>query len=254
MAEVTAGAARDDGSADPRLAAAVRVRDLAGVYASLGPARVFVALRATATGEHLAEGGVRVESGAELALLWIEHQDGARALPVFLDVASLRRWRLEARPVPLTGRQACDTVLAEQGRGVVVDPGGAAIGIELPELAGLAEGWVPIAGSSLDSRVAQVELGDPSEPVDPRLVLALREALRGERLRSVRLLGSEDGLVVGVAARRGLDAAQLAALAQRVRSRIGSALPAGGLALTQVPVHGPGLVVITPGRPWVRWW
>jgi hypothetical protein len=245
VAELPGTPSQDDGSADPRLLAAVEQGTAAEVLAALAGARVFAGIAATSTAEHVTEHGLRAESTAEMAVLLLA-VDGDRALPVFTSVGALRRWRLDARPVPLTGPQACQAALDEGASAVVVD---SAVTVQGDELRSLASGWVPVAGAALASRRVDTELTHPSAPVSAELVEALREALAGERLRAARLLEGPDGLVLGVAPRRPLAAVELAALAHRVMTRLGDALPPEGLDLAQVAVRGPGIRVLRSLRP-----
>jgi hypothetical protein len=235
----------DAGEADPRLASALSGGSRAEVLAALVGARVFAAISAASTAEHVTEHGLRAESSAEMSVLLLE-QDGARALPVFTAATAVRRWRLDARPVRLTGSEACRAALEEGAEAVVLDPGGAAVVLDAAELATLAQGWVPVPGSAVATRHADVALTVPTAVPDG-LVGQLAAALRPERLRAARLLQAPDGLVLGVAPARRLDPAGLAALAQRVVVRLGAHLPAEGLDLAQVPLRGPGLPVVRPG-------
>jgi hypothetical protein len=230
----------DDGLADARLAAAGTHAEL---LAALAGARVFAGVVATATAEEVTATGLRAESSAEMAVLLLEVA-GDRALPVFSSVPALTAWRADARPVRLTGPQACQAALDEGARAVVLDPGGTAVALTEEEVRALASGWVPVPGSALTTRHGAVELRQPAVPLPQELVAALETALAGERLRAARLLEGPDGLVLGVAPRRPLDPAALAALAQRVVERLGPQLPAEGLDLAQVPPRGPGVPLL----------
>jgi hypothetical protein len=245
VAELPGTPSQDDGSADPRLLAAVEAGAAAEVLAALAGARVFAGIAATSTAEHVTEHGLRAESTAEMAVLLLA-VDGDRALPVFTSVGALRRWRLDARPVPLTGPQACQAALEEGASAVVVD---SAVTVQGEDLRSLAAGWVPVAGAALASRHADTELLHPASQVPAELVDALRRALAGEGLRAARLLEGPDGLVLGVAPRSPLAPAELAALAHRVMTRLGEALPPEGLDLAQVPPRGPGVRVLRSLRP-----
>jgi hypothetical protein len=241
----------DQGQPDPRLVDALARPDSpearAALLAALVDARVFAGITAVATAEQTAAAtGLRAESSAEMAVLLLEAPDGTRALPVFPDLLALRRFRLDARPVPLTGAQACAAAREEGAAAVLVDPAGAARALDAAEVRALADGWVPVAGTGLASRHADTALEPATAP--PVLAGALRTALAGERLRSARVLRGPDGLVLGVAARRPLPPAELAALAARVVARLGDALPADGLDLTQVPAHGPGEELLRRAR------
>ena len=235
----------DHGTADPRLVAALSGDDHAEVLAALVDARVFAAITATATGTETGAHGLRQESSAEMAVVLLQSADGTRALPVFTDLGQLKRWRLDARPVPLTGPQACQAALDERADAIVLDPAGA--GVTVSELGPLAQGFVPVPGSSLSARRADTPLRRPTD-VPEGLVAALRAALRAEPLHAARLLESDEGLVLGVVPSVDLGPAELAALAQRLMASLGPALPAAGLDLAVVAPTGPGLDLLTRRR------
>ena len=241
----------DTGEADARLALALRrPADRAELLAAFVDARVFAAVTATSTVHGTASAtGLREESTAVMAVVLLETPDGSRALPVFPDLAALARWRAGARPVPLTGAQACAAASEEGASAVLVDPAGAAVTIT--ELSTLATGWVPVTGSTLATRHAATELREPAAPAPEELVTALRAALAGEGLRAARLLDGPGGPVLGVAPRGPLRPAALAALAQRIAHRLGPRLPAEGLDLAQVARRGPGQDVLRR-RAWLR--
>jgi hypothetical protein len=241
----------DTGAADPRLAAALaayggddpshEASARAEVLAALVTARLFVAITATSTAEDtVAVTGLRGESGAEMALVSILSSDGERAVPAFLDTASLRRWRLDVRPVPVAGSHLAQAALGDGAAAVLLDPAGTGFVARAGELSALAAGYVPVAGAALAARRTTAQLTTLTTDPDPALVAALRAALRPERLRSARLLAGPGGIVLGIAPRNALDAGTLAALAQRVRARLGPALPREGLDVAVVPPHGPG--------------
>ncbi|GAC1445082.1 MAG: hypothetical protein NVSMB55_24040 [Mycobacteriales bacterium] len=249
------GRVSDTGGADPRLATALQRHDGAAaaraeVMAALAGARVFVAITATPTAVHLEAGtGLRAESSAEMALVSIVASDGQRALPAFADTATLMRWRLDVRPVPVTAPYLARAALEDGADAVLLDPTGAGIILRRRDLQALADGYVPVAGAPLAARTTDDQLTPPAEPPRPELVRALAAALRPERLRAARLLDGPHGPVLGISPRRPIDPAALTALAQRVMTRLGSALPTDGLDLAVVPQDGPGYPVITrPGR------
>lgn len=257
----------DDGSADARLLAAVGAYDgspgaYGEVLASLAGARVFLALAADAVAtEPSGTAGVRQESAARMSLISLVAPDGARALPAFLAGDQVQRWRAQARPVPVEGPLACRTVVADGAAALLLDPSGAAVPVAGAALRELGEGRVPVPGAALSSRRADVELV-AGPPAPPGLLAALSRALAGERLAAARLLTGPDGLVLavtpelavtpGLAATRqpALDAGALAALAARVRDRLGPDLPATGLDLAVLPGDGPGEPVpLEPRQP-----
>ena len=241
----------DTGEADPRLATALQRYDgtaatRAEVLAGLAGARVFVAITATSTAEHVEPGtGLRAESSAELALVSVVASDGERALPAFADTAALRRWRLDVRPAPVTAAHLARAALDDGADAVLLDPSHAAVVLRRPELQAIADGYVPVAGAALAARTTDQQLTSPTEPPSPDLVRALAAALTPERPRAARLLDGPHGPVLGISPRVPLDPAALAALAQRVMTRLGPALPTRGLDLAVVPLTGPGHAVIT---------
>lgn len=241
----------DTGAPDARLAAALQAwqrgalaAQRAAVLAALVDARVFLCLAARPT-----------DGAVEMALLTVVRSDGARVLPVFSDGHEVQRWRREARPVPVTGPQACCAAAENGAVGVLVDPTGAAFAVGADELSGLARGWVPVTGTRLAARRTTSPLTAPSAPVDAALVTALGAALAGEPVDSARLLDGPDGAVLGLvpAPGRPLDPAALAALADRLVGRLGAALPSDGLDVAVVPAAGPGQPVPIPAAP-RRWW
>lgn len=241
----------DTGEADPRLAQALASYDgsprgRAAALAALAEARVFVAVTATSTAEHVEPGtGLRAESSAEMALVSLVASDGARAVPAFADTQALKRWRLDVRPVPVTAAYLARAALDDGAAAVLLDPAGAAVVVAGRQLEALAAGYVPVAGAPLAARHTTEALRPPAQDPDPQLVAALAAALRPERLRGARLLEGPGGLVLGVAPREDLRATGLAELAQRVVARLGAALPEEGLDLAVVPPQGPGHPVIT---------
>jgi hypothetical protein len=233
----------DTGEPDARLAAALAAHTAgpsparrSEVLAALVDARVFLCLAARRS-----EG-----EAVDMAMLSVVGADGARVVPVFSDGHAVQRWRAEARPRPLRGPQACATALDDGAAGVLLDPAGAAVALTRGELEQLARGWVPVTGSSLAARRTTSALVAPSAEPDPALVAALGEALAQEPVRGARLLEGPDGLVLGLDA--DLDAAALAALAQRVVRRLGAALPPDGLDVTVVSGPGAGVPVGLPRR------
>lgn len=239
----------EDGSADVRLAAALMahtaeptVAAYAEVLAAMAGARVFVAITATSTAEHVEAGsGLRAESSAEMALLSLVGSAGGRAVPLFLDAGAAVAFRPGARPVPLLAAAACGAALDDGAVAVLLDPPGAALAVSGPDLVELAAGRVPISGTALSSRRTATALTTPSGN-HPRLVAALTRALEREQVDGARLLEGPDGLVLGVTG--DLDAPALAALAARVQGQLRGALPAAGLDVAVVPAQGPGLPLV----------
>jgi hypothetical protein len=248
----------DDGRPDPRLVAALSAwraapspATRAQVLAALVDARVFLALAARAGDTEVGAHGLRQERSAEMALLSVVGAGGARALPAFPSGNAVPAWRDEARPVPVQGPLACRTALDDGAAALLLDPGGADLVVGAGELAALAEGRVPVPGTSVSTRRAAVALTAPASPPDPALLAAAGAALAGEPVRAARVLDGPAGPVLGVVPERALGPAELAALADRVAGRLGGVLPDGGLDLAAVPADGPGVPVPLPRRR--RW-
>lgn len=248
---------QDTGLADPAVvaalgewAAAPGPRTRARALSVLATARVFAAVTARSTAEHVDAGtGLRAESTAEMALVTLAGSTG-RGVPVFLDVPSVTGFADGARPVPLTVPQACAAARDDGAVAVVVDPQGASLILVGEELLELAAGRVPVPGARLSARHSTEQLRAPATAPDPRLLRELGGALSSEPVRAARLLDGPDGPVLGVVPNAPLDPAGLAALAQRLAQRLAPRLTAP-LDLAVVAPGGPGAVVPLR-RGWLR--
>ena len=108
--------ADDDGTADPRLEAALaRVNGSEEVSAALLDARLLVPILATP---------LSAEHGADLALVTVIGRDGQRALPAFTNLDTLVRWRTDARPVPVRASRAAAATYDEEAVALVLDIAG----------------------------------------------------------------------------------------------------------------------------------
>jgi hypothetical protein len=230
----------DTGRADPAVAAALAAwsaeptpRTRARALAALAPARVFAAVTARSTGEHVQP---RADSTAEMALVTLAGSTG-RAVPLFLDVAGVIAFADGARPVPLDLPQACSAALDDGAVAVVVDPSGGGLLLSGPELPELAAGRIPVPGAALSARTTTAALTTPARRDEPLLTL-LAAALRGEPVRAARMLDGPDGPVLGVVPEADLPPAALAALAGRLAPRLDRPLD-----LAVVASAGPGHVV-----------
>ena len=232
----------DTGLADPALTAALgewsaarTPATRARVLALLATRRVFAAVTARSTAEHVDPGtGLRAESTAEMALVTLAGSTG-RGIPVFLDVPGVTGFVDGARPVRLTVPEVCRAALDDGSVAVLVDPPGAAFAITGAELTELAAGRTPVPGApALSARTAAAALTHPGDP-DQQLLDALATALRGERV-DARLLDGPDGPVLGVVGDR--TPAELAALAARLAPRLPRPLD-----LAAVVEGGPGIPI-----------
>jgi hypothetical protein len=78
-----------------------------------------------------------------MATVLLTGRDGRRALLAFTGLAALRRWRPDARPVPVAASLAARSALQEGADALVVDAAGPTpYAVEGELLAGLAQGWL----------------------------------------------------------------------------------------------------------------
>ena len=144
------GFAGDAGAPDPGLRAALLAYDetpaaVTALVDALARARVLVPVVAVATavepGGGSNAGGLAREKSTDMALVTVAGRDGRRALPVFSGLDALRRWRSDARPVPVEGRRAAVAGLAEGAEALLLDLAGPARAVVAgPALRALAEG------------------------------------------------------------------------------------------------------------------
>lgn len=121
-------AAGDDGSADPRLLAALEgfregSGDQVSVVDALREARVLAPLVAEAGDEGIGPHGHTVDKTQELSIVSVAAPDGRTVLPVFSSVDTMRAWDPKARPIPVPGTRAALAAAGEETDLVVVDAG-----------------------------------------------------------------------------------------------------------------------------------
>lgn len=107
----------DDGSVDPRLAAALGDDD--AVFAVLPEVRVFVPIVAI-LGESTPSGG---DKNADMAAVLMTGADGRTALLAFSSIDSMTHWNVDARPVPVLGSGAAQAALDEGASALLLDLG-----------------------------------------------------------------------------------------------------------------------------------
>jgi hypothetical protein len=157
---LTIGSSRfggDDGSAQPRLAAALAAfaaglgSEHAAVQALAGT-RLLVPIVAAAADQRT----------SEMSMPSLVGRDGRRAFPAFTSVDSLARWRPDARPVPADAGDVWRAAVAD-GCAVVVD----------------IAGPVPLAIDG--ARLAALARGEPVPPPDqdPDVLAAVQAAAAG---------------------------------------------------------------------------
>jgi hypothetical protein len=238
------GFSDDDGTADPRLTAALAAYtdDPAAepeVLAALREARLLVPVIALLgeTEEVPAAGGgsLRREKSSDMAVPTIQAADGRRALPAFTSTATLARWRPDARPVAVPLRQALRALAHERADTLLIDMAGPVpFALAGAALRGVAEGR------------------DSADPLaDPAVLRAVRAAVAGEpgvlRAHLSRATGSDGTLGLVIA-----QDAPVREVAQRVATALAAddILRAGlvrGLDLALLPPDA-----VLPGEPLFR--
>jgi hypothetical protein len=236
-----AGEARfrdDNGSAEPRVAAAIAAFGSGqgsehAALTALAGSRLLVPIVAVAAGSdgdgestsHIrADGG---DSGAEMSLPALVGRDGRRAIPAFTCVETLAMWQQQARPVPALAGQVCRAA-AEDSCAVVVDVAGPVpIAIDGARLAALAEGR-PVPPPQEDPDVlAAVHAAAAGQPAIAGLSLAATSD--GSDLQINVTLADGCATADGQEAARQLGAGVMAALGGRLRRGVAVAVaPAAG--------------------------
>jgi hypothetical protein len=141
------GFAGDDGSADPALTAALAEyaadeRRHLEVFPSLRGARLLVPVVAVLGESEVDETGLALEKNSDMATVLLTGRDGRQALLAFTCLTSLAAWRPDARPVPVSARDAARSAVQEGAAALVVDVAGpTTYAVEGDLLQGLARGW-----------------------------------------------------------------------------------------------------------------
>ncbi|MEU2751694.1 SseB family protein [Streptomyces collinus] len=229
------GFSDDDGSADPRLSAALTAwsadRSAVGpVLAALKDARLLVPVVAVLGEVEEDERGLRREKTSDMAVPTLKAGDRT-ALPAFTSTDSLARWDPAARPVAVPLHQALQAAAHEKADTVVLDVAGP-VPFELtgPALLALAEGRAST---------------DPL--TDPVVVGAVRDAVAAEPavVRAHLGRGQADGTLALVLDPSAVPAEAARAVAERLaadetlRARL-----VRGLDLALLPAE-----VTPPGEP-----
>lgn len=142
----------DDGSLDAVLGKvlqdlAERRSTVTALMASLPGKRLLVPLVANLGEAEVGPHGQLVEKSAELAIVAVATPDGATAIPAFTDVDSMRAWRAEARPVPVSVEKLALAAASEGHTRIILNPATLAVAIRRHQLRALATGteWTPPA-------------------------------------------------------------------------------------------------------------
>ncbi|GAA2122039.1 SseB family protein [Nocardioides bigeumensis] len=126
------GFAGDEGVADPALvealAAYAGAPDDPATYAAaltaLASSRLLVPVVAILGDSEVDEAGLTHDKSSEMAAVLLTGRDGRQALLAFTGLNALSRWRGDARPVPVTARDAGRSALAEGADALMVDLAG----------------------------------------------------------------------------------------------------------------------------------
>jgi len=201
-------------------------RTAASVYAALREAVLLLPTRAVLVSDQVvAATGLTAEKEAELSLLTVTLADGRTVLPVFTSAEALRRWRIDARPVPAAVRDICRSVLDEGWAGLVVDPGAHDFVVPATVTAALAAGFLPVAGDealSVGAMDATTVLPVAVVEASDLVLAALRRAVAREpAVAAAWLLQSDPEVTLGLRLKVPVDPAGLATITGRIGRRLG---------------------------------
>jgi hypothetical protein len=196
----------DDGSADPRLSAALAAwaadrTAVSPVLEALKGARLLVPVVAVLGEAEVDERGLRHEKTSDMAVPTLK-AGGRTALPAFTSTQSLARWDPEARPVAVPLHQALQAAAHEKADTLVLDLAGP-VPYELtgPALLALAEG-----------RTSTDPLSDPAVTAAVRAAVAAEPAVLSAHLGP----GRADGTLALVLSPAATPAETARAVAERL--------------------------------------
>ena len=143
------GFAGDDGTAPEELVAALAAydrdpaQDAAPALAVLQHCRLLVPVVAVLGEVERDERGLARDKTSDMATVLLRGRDGRSALLAFTGLEPLRRWRPDARPVPVAAADAARAAVQEGADALVVDVAGPVLlAVEGEELRALADGFV----------------------------------------------------------------------------------------------------------------
>jgi hypothetical protein len=145
------GFAGDDGGVDPAVTAALAAYDEAALADGPDPhpaalavvqeARVLVPVVALLGEVEHDDQGLAHDKTSDMAAVLLQGRDGRTALLAFTGTESLRRWKDDARPVPVPVRRAAQSALQDGASALVIDVAGPVqFVIEEDDLTSLARG------------------------------------------------------------------------------------------------------------------
>jgi hypothetical protein len=208
--------AGDDGTADPKLLAALRAfaageGGQVGVVDAYRTARLLIPLVAEKGDEGVGAHGLAVDKTQELSIVTVAAPDGRRVLPVFSSVEAMGRWDAAARPVPAEGVRTAAAAASDDTDLIVLDPGSPTeFVIRRPAVWAIAGGqrWEP-------SFTSPEVFAGLSESIGGELAVIDLAVEAGDP--TARLRGPE--LIVRLQLMPGLDQAELDAVLARLARR-----------------------------------
>jgi hypothetical protein len=117
---------KDDGSADPALAGALRQGEQGAILAALTRTRLLVPVVAVLGEVEYVDDGLAHDKTSDMAVALLQGQDGRNALLAFSGTESLARWNPEARPMPAEARLVATAAIQEGAAAIVLDVAGPA--------------------------------------------------------------------------------------------------------------------------------
>lgn len=200
--------AGDSGQADPGVAAALDAYARGAgsehdALTAIAGSRLLVPVVAVLTEE--TEAGTEKES--EMALPTLIGNDGRKAVIAFTGTQALRRWREDARPVPVPAARVCEAALSEEAAAVVIDVAGpvplAVEGARLRALAASQPPPPPHEDPDIQAEVAAVTSRFTLEPGehDTDLLVCLQTTDPAEARRAAEQIA----IRLGARLRRGFE-------------------------------------------------
>jgi SseB protein N-terminal domain len=150
--------------------------------------------------------GAHPEKETEMALPTLIGNDGRKAVIAFTGTDTVKRWRPDARPVPVPAAQLWPAVAAEQADAVVIDVAGPVpLVIEGARLRALADGApppLPHEDPDIRAEVAAVTADFILEPVGPDADLTI--ILKAKDLAAARAAAEAIAARLAPRLRRGI--------------------------------------------------
>jgi hypothetical protein len=221
----------DDGSADPRAAAALAAFASGtgtehAALTSLASVRLLVPVMAAAAadagdraaGGDSAVGGESAEKASEMSIPTLVGHDGRPAVPAFTCLDALVRWRPGARPVPVQAASVWQSAVADSCAVVLDIAGPVPLAVDGARLAALASGQaVPLPYEDPDvlaeltaiiagqPAIGRARLADGGTDGDLVIELAFSPGHAGSAGELARLVGTAMLARLGSRLRRGIQ-------------------------------------------------